>query len=319
MRMVDEAESVHFGMGTVMMHRAYGSGAANALKAAQEEINRLERLISRFIPDSEISKVNRFAGMECVEVSPETYEVLSEAVRFSEGSQGIFDVTIGPLVHLWDQGKEEGIPPEEGKIRAILPLVNFRDLQFIPGMRRIGLQKKGESIDLGGIGKGFAGDRVLKMFREYGIKSAFTNLGGNVVTLGRKPDGTPWRVGIQHPRKEGLIGLLSVESKAVVTSGDYQRFFLDKNGNLQHHILDPRSGYPSESELASVTIVYDSAVSADALSTICFIVGLARGVEILRECPGTEAILIDKRLQVSITKGLAKSFTAMEGVDVRVL
>ncbi len=313
-------QSMNLGMNTVMTHKAFGKHAEEALRAVRTEAVRLEELLSRFIPGSEISRINMFAGIKSERLSDETYEVLSHSVEFSRLCQGIFDVTIGPLVTLWNNGKETLKPPEDSRIRQVLPLVDYTGLLLDTCKKTAGLQRKGQSIDLGGIGKGFAGDKFSEVFKKYGISSAYTNIGGNVVALGTKPDGSPWRVGIQHPRQENsLIGLVSVADKAVVTSGDYQRYFVDSNGKRYHHILDPSTGYPAESGLISVTIVADSSMAADALSTILFVGGMNRGIELLKAFPGTEAILIDKNLLVYVTPGLKDYFQADEGISVNIL
>lgn len=313
------AQSVNFGMNTVMTHKAFGKHAEESLSAVRDEAVRIEELLSRFIPGSEISRVNRAAGIKCEKLSGDTYEVLSRAIEFSGYCQGLFDVTIGPLVTLWSNSKYTFKPPEDSRIRQVLPLVGYTDLLLDPCKKTAGLQRIGQSIDLGGIGKGFAGDKFLEVFRKYGISSAFTNIGGNVVTLGTKPDGSPWRVGVRHPRQENsLIGLISVADKAVVTSGDYQRYFIDSNGKRHHHILDPSTGYPAESGLVSVTIVADSSTTADALSTILFVAGV-EGIELLKSFPGTEAILIDMNLLVYVTRGLKDYFQAGEGVNIEIL
>ncbi|WP_219620964.1 FAD:protein FMN transferase [Bacillus sp. V3-13] len=314
------AHSMNVGMSTVMTHRAFGKHAEESLRAVRDEAVRLEELLSRFIPGSEISRINRSAGMKYERLSGETYEVLSRAIEFSRYCQGLFDVTIGPLVTLWNNGKDTFKPPEESRIRNILPLVDYSDLLLDPCEKAAGLQRLGQSIDLGGIGKGFAGDKFLEVFKKYGVSSAFTNIGGNVVALGTKPDGSPWRVGIQHPRQENsLMGLVSVADKAVVTSGDYQRYYIGSNGKRHHHILDPSTGYPAESGLVSVTIVADSSMAADALSTILFVAGMEKGLELLRRFSGAEAILVDIDLQVHVTAGLKECFQAGEGISVNIL
>ncbi|MDF2524418.1 MAG: thiamine biosynthesis protein ApbE [Clostridiales bacterium] len=313
------AQSINLGMGTVITHRAFGKHAEESLKAVGEEALRIEKMLSCFIPESEISRINRSAGVKCESLSHDTYEVLSRAIEFSR-SQGLFDVTIGPLVSLWNNGKDTFNPPEESRIKQIIPLVDYTDLLLDPCKKTARLQRIGQSIDLGGIGKGFAGDKFLEIFKEHGVSSAFTNIGGNVVALGRKPDGSQWRVGIQHPRQgDDLIGFVSVTDKAVVTSGDYQRYFIDSNGKRHHHILDPSTGYPAESGLVSVTIVADSSTAADALSTILFIVGIEKGIRLLRQFDRVEAILVDLDLQVYVTAGLKKCFQAGEGISVNVL
>lgn len=314
------AQSVNHGMSTVMTHKAFGKHAEESLRAVRDEAVRLEEVLSRFIPGSEISRINRSAGMKCEKLSDDTYEVLSRAIEFSRYCQGLFDVTIGPLVTLWNNGKDTFKPAEDSGIRQVLPLVDYTDLLLDPCKKTAGLQRIGQSIDLGGIGKGFAGDKFLEIFKKYGVSSAFTNIGGNVVALGTKPDGSPWRVGIQHPRQENsLMGIVSVADKAVVTSGDYQRYFIGNNGKRYHHILNPSTGYPAESRLLSVTIVADSSMDADALSTILFIAGIKKGLGFLRRFSGVEAIFVNIDLQVHVTAGLKECFQPGEGISVNIL
>ncbi len=313
------AESAHTGMGTEMTHKAFGRHAEEALRAVAGEAARLENMLSRFRPGSEIVRISKSAGIKSEKLSPDTYEVLSGAIGFSRICQGLFDVTIGPLVDLWDY-KNALVIPDEAKIKQVLPLVNYSDLILDPHEKAAGLQKSGQSLDLGGIGKGFASDRFLEIYQEYGVESAFTNIGGNVSTLGTKPDGTPWRIGIRHPREDDrLLGVVSVASKAVVTSGDYERYFIDQEGRRHHHILDPTTGYPAESGLISVTVVASSGMAADALSTIVFVAGMEKGLRLLGEFPETEAVLVDADLQVYVTQGLEKCFQAVTGIETNIL
>ncbi len=314
------AQTTHYAMGTVMSHKAFGANAEPCLKAVAREINRLEALLSRFLAESDISRVNESAGFTSKRVSHETYEVLAKSVEYSRRYPGCFDVTIEPLVNLWKQAKETFAPPSQSAIEQTLSLVDYRDLALNPWELTAGLANIGESVDLGGIGKGFAGDKILEVYKAYGITSAYSNLGGNVVTLGTKPDGSPWHIGIQHPREEiQLIGMVAVENQSVVTSGDYQRYFLDGQGKHYHHILDPKTGYPAESGLISVTIVAVPSVAADALSTIIFVAGMEKGIEILKGVPGTDAILVDSELRVFVTQGLKDRFEAAKGVAVTFL
>jgi FAD:protein FMN transferase len=314
------AQMTHCAMGTVMTHRAFGSRAREGLDAVRKEVARIEALLSRFLPDSDICRMNRSAGIRRERVSIETYEVLSQAVAFSRYAPGCFDVTVAPLVALWRTAAASLVPPEASSIERILPLVDDRDLILDAGQRTAGLRREGQSVDLGGIGKGVAGDRILEVYERFGVSSAYSNLGGNVVTLGCKPDGTPWQIGIQHPRQENrLIGAVSVVNQAVVTSGDYQRCFIDRQGKRHHHILDPRTGYPADSGLISVSIVTDEFVAADPLSTIVFVAGLERGLALLKGFPGTEAILVDTELEVYITPGLRTRFQPAEDIKVTIL
>jgi thiamine biosynthesis lipoprotein len=198
------AESTDFGMNTEIIYKVFGENAQEALNFGKGELARLENRLSRFISGSEISRINESAGIRPVKISNEAYEVLSNAIRFSEISEGLFDITIGSLVDLWDY-KHAFKTPEEARIQQVLPLVNYCDLVLDPRERTAKLRKPGQAIDLGGIGKGFASDRFIERLKEFGSTSAFTNIGGNVSTLGNKPDGSPWCVGIRHPRQDGCL------------------------------------------------------------------------------------------------------------------
>ena len=314
------AKATYAAMGTVMTHKAFSLHAEESLAAVCSEIARLEGLLSRFLPGSDISRINRSAGIRSEKVSLDTYQVLAKAVEFSRNFPGCFDVTIGPLVALWHISQGSFTQPDEASIRLVLPLVNYRDLVLDPQEMTAGLRKMGQSIDLGGIGKGYAGDRILEVLKGFGIASAYSNLGGNVVTLGSKPDGSAWHIGIQHPRQEDkVIGSVAVVSQTVVTSGDYQRYFYDEEGKRRHHILDPTTGHPAESGLISVSIVAENSLVADALSTILFVAGMERGLEFLKRFPETEAILVDSGLQVYVTQGLRYRFQEDQGIEVSIL
>jgi thiamine biosynthesis lipoprotein len=314
------AQTTHCAMGTVMTHKAFGVYAKEALAAVCREVSSIEERLSCFLPDSDIGRVNRSAGKKSEKVTRETLDVLTKAVEFSRSFPGCFDVTIGPLVSVWNVGKESCTQPDDASIKQALPLVNYRDLIVDPRETTAELRRAGQSVDLGGIGKGFAGDRIVDVFSRFSISSAYSNLGGNVVTVGAKPDGSPWQIGIQHPRQEnGLIGSVSVVNQTVVTSGDYQRCFKDSRGKRHHHILDPTTGYPAESGLISVSIVTDRSVAADPLSTIVFVTGMEKGLSFLRRYPQTEAVLVDSDLLVYVTHGLRSRFQAAKGIAVTIL
>ncbi len=312
------SQAAHDGMGTAMTHRAFGRRAQEAQRAVRAEAGRLEGLMSRFIRSSEVARLNAAAGAEPVKLSPETFAVLSRAAEFSRHCGGAFDVTVGPLAALWDW--KAARTPEAAEINKALGLVGHADLILDPDKGTAALKRAGQSVDLGGIGKGYAGDRFIEIFREYGVASACTNLGGNVATLGRKPDGTRWRVGIRHPREEStLLGAVAVAGRAVVTSGDYERCFFDTDGRRRHHILDPATGYPAQAGLISVTVVADSGMTADALSTGVFVAGMEAGVRLIEAFPDAEAVLVDQALGVHVTKGLVPDFQAAAGIRVHIL
>ena len=301
--------ATHFGMGTLMAHQLHGASAQDCLAAARAELTRLEELLSRFIPSSDVSRINRSAGVGSEQVSADTLAVLERARLAAARCGGCFDPTIGPLVDLWNIRGENFVPPAEADIRAALAMVDYRDLRLVASESTAALRRSGQSIDLVGIGKGYAGDVLMALYSASGIDSALSNLGGNVIAWGSKPDSSPWQVGIRHPRREGaLIGALGVMDCAVVTSGDDQRYRVDSRGNRYHHILDPRTGCPARSGLLSVTVTAESALDADAYATALFVAGLERGLELLRGQPGIEAVFVDEDLRVFVTAGLEGDF-----------
>jgi thiamine biosynthesis lipoprotein len=312
-------QSFDFGMDTEIIHTIYGRHAKAALKAVRVEAKRLESLLSCFLPDSEISRINHYAGRNFVKLSTDTYKVLNWASIFSACSGGLFDITIGPLVNLWDFRLNTIVPAEE-KIHKLMDLVNHADLSINERNKTALLKKQGQSVNLGGIGKGYASDKMLEILRSFNISSAYINLGGNVAVLGTKPDCTSWRVGIQHPRMDDrLLGVVTVTDQSVVTSGDYQRYFLDPTGRRYHHLLNPITGYPADSGLISVTIVSDSGITADGLSTAIFVSGLEKGLHILKCFPGTEAILVDANLTVYVTYGLKDRFYPDANIQTQII
>ncbi|MGB4587738.1 MAG: FAD:protein FMN transferase [Clostridiaceae bacterium] len=312
-------EMSDFGMNTSITYRVIGEKGENVIALAESEVLRLEKKLSRFIADSEVSKINLNSGLCDVKISNETYEVLSYALTLSEITQGLFDITVAPLIDLWDY-KHSFRVPFKFKIQRNLHKINYHELILNPDDKTAFLRRSGQAIDLGGIGKGYASDRCIKLFKQYGVTSAYVSIGGNVSTLGIKPDESLWSVGIRHPRFEGcLIGAVKVSGKSVVTSGDYERYFVDRKGNRWHHILNPTTGYPARSGLVSVTVVNESAMTADALSTAIFVAGINKGLGYLDYFKGSEVILVDDNLKVYITKGLNEYFQPLEGLKVSII
>ena len=314
------AQDTQLAMGTVMAYRVYGPYAPACLAAVGAEIGRLEKLFSRFDPHSEISRINRSASRRSQAVSFTTLQMLRQALDICAACPGYFDPTIGPLVALWNIGRVPFAMPEAAAIQRALDLVDYRDLLLDPARGTAGLRRNGQSLDLGGIAKGFAADQVTGIFHEYGIRSAYANLGGNVLARGGRPDGLPWQVGIQHPRDpNGLIGALAVWDGMVVTSGDYHRFATDPQGRRFHHILDPSSGLPAATDLLSVTVAADSGVLADAYATSLLIAGKASAERMLWQHPEIEAVLVGQGGQAYVTESLAWRFQPAQGIRVDIL
>lgn len=306
-------------MHTQLSCKVYGEQPEAAIEAAFAEVKRLELLLSRFLPDSEVSSINTRAGDGLVDVSPDTIEVLQEAVAIGALSSGAFDVTIAPLMNLWDF-THAATPPTQAAIKEVRSLVDYRQIRLDVKNRRAGLGKQGMLLDLGGLAKGYAADRAKQVLIEWGIESAYINLGGNVLLLGSKPDGSAWKVGIRHPRiQNSLVGAIAAKDVSVVTSGDYERFFIDSQGKRQHHILDPRTGCPARSGLIGMTVVCPRSLHADALSTTFFLSGIKGCKKLLAELPEVGVFAIDEHLMGWISESLVPVFQPVTGLNISLL
>ena len=244
-----------------------------ALLAAYEEMQRVENLLSCEKDSSEISKINRDAGDHPVKISYETLEMLKRARTYCKKYNGTFDVTIGPLSSLWGFSKDKEIVlPEDKTIKNLKKLVNYNDMIINENDTTAFLKKKGMSIDLGGIAKGYAIDRGSAVLKEMGITNFILNAGGDIYVSGTKDKETLWRIGIKHPRNTNdLVAEFDLKDYAVATSGDYERFKII-NGKRYHHILDPATGYPGRLSESS-TIIAPTAEEADATATYVFLLG----------------------------------------------
>ena len=263
-------------MGTTVETTARSSDinlCKKALLASYEEMQRVENLLSCEKDSSEISAINRAAGLHPVKVSYETVEMLKRAKTYCQKYNGIFDVTIGPLSDLWgfSEDKEIVLPPDT-TIKRLAKLVNYKDMVIDEKDTTAFLKKKGMSIDLGGIAKGYAIDRGSTVLKEMGIKNFILNAGGDIYVSGTKDDSTLWKLGIKHPRNTNdLVAVFNLKDYAVATSGDYERFKII-NRIHYHHILDPRTGYSGRLSESS-TIIAPTAEEADATATYVFLIG----------------------------------------------
>lgn len=298
-----------FAMDTLMEFTAYGRNAETAVEAAMQEVRRLDALLSAENPDSEVSRLNREAGGA---VSDAAAAILRTALETWEETDGLFDCTVYPLVRLWGFPTGEYRVSAEAEIEEVLPLADSSRLQFDGETLRMA---QGQAIDFGGIGKGYAAARVMDIFRRHGVSFGMVSLGGNIQVLGKKPDGTPWRIGIRDPEGAGYFAVLLLEDKAAVTSGGYERYF-EAEGETYIHILDPRTGRPGSSDLLSVTVVSEDGARADALSTALFLMGLQDAVSFWQNHGGYDMILITEDRQVFITEGLEGGFETSEALTV---
>lgn len=240
--------------------------------------------------DSELYKLNHANGQPFT-VSSETANLIQEGIHYSELSGGAFDLTIEPVSALWDFRADKPTVPSSDAIAQAVSHVDYTKVDIRDNT--VTLEDPEAGIDLGAIAKGYIADQVKTYLKKQGIKHAIINLGGNVDVIGTKPDGSKYNIGIQKPFDESGEAITSVQLKdqTVVTSGIYERYF-KKNGKLYHHILDPRTGYPCENNLYSVSIITDSSTKADALSTTCFLLGYEKGMELIQSMDGVKAIFI---------------------------
>lgn len=311
-KMENRHEATTFAMDTVMTFTVIHEDGDEIIIDAEQEIRRLENLLSVTVESSDISKLNAAAGKEALDMQIDTQVLLAKGKELGEKTGGAFDIAISPIVKAWGFTEEEHHVPTQAELDALLPVTDPSDVILDAG--KAYLQKEGMAVDLGGIAKGYASDKVSELLKEKGVESAIVSLGGNVVGIGRKPDGEKWEVALANPLDANdYCGLISIEDKAVVTSGGYQRFF-EENGRKYHHIIDPATGYPAESGLLSVTIISESGTEADVLSTALFVMGLEDALEYWQKNGGFEAIFITEAGEVIATEGADACF-AFEGRD----
>ena len=297
-----EVQRTVFAMNTVMNLRIFGDGAEEAADAAEAEITALESLLERGSETSEIYQLNEAGAGD---VSEETAEIISRALEIAESAGGAFDPTIAPAEDLWGfYGQNYRVPSSE-ELAAVLPYIGWEKVSAEG--THITLEP-GTKLDLGGIAKGYLSGRLMEIFREHGVESAIVSLGGNVQTLGKKTDGSLWKVALQDPfDPDNYLGQLSIADLAAVTSGSYQRYF-EKDGKKYHHILDPETGKPADSGLASVTIVCEDGTRADGLSTALFVMGLDDGLDYWKTHEGFDVIFVTSDGEIHVTEGLEDSF-----------
>lgn len=295
-------------MDTFMTLSVYAQSPAAGealLEEAAGEIRRLEGLLSVTDPGSEIYQVNHGGA---VSLSEPVRELLEKALELCRETGGALDVTVYPAVRAWGFTTGEYRVPEEAELSALVERVGYGRVSLDGD--RLALPE-GVELDLGSVGKGWTGDRLTALFREAGVSSAIMELGGNVQALGTKPDGAPWRVAVQAPGG-GYAGVLEIADKAVVTSGGYQRYF-EQDGETYIHIIDPATGRPARTGLASVTIVADSGLQGDGLSTALFVMGREKAEAFWRRNPEFDFILLGEDGTAAITEGLEECFSLYGG------
>ena len=298
-------ETVFFAMGTVCRIAVFEAGHEDAVRCAKERVMQLHNKLNAYDPESEISAINRNAGCLAVEVSEDTVGLIQRAVAVSEATDGLFDISTTPLSQLWKTAVKIRFLPLFYEVEKAKSLVSFRDIRIMD--RKVSLNRAGQQIDLGATAKGYAADEVRRILRERGVENAIINLGGTIYVMGEAQ-----KVGIQNPFEKTGVAFASVDvsEKAVVTSGLYEQSFTE-DGKIYHHIVNPHTGYPSQTSLAGVTMIGDNAEMLDALSTTAFMLPMTQAVALIRRADA-EAIFVNKTGSVYVTDGLKEQFSFVE-------
>lgn len=294
-----------FAMNTIMSISSADENADAALKQAQSRITELDRLWSVTNSDSELSRLN---SGEQVAVNPETAELLRFSLDIAEKTDGALDPTIYPVLTAWGFTLDENRVPDKSEIAALLERVDYRNIRMDGDTVSL---KNSSMLDFGAVAKGYAGDETAKILREQGITSALINLGGSITTIGKKTDGSDWKIGVKNPLDSGNVGTLALSDLSAVTSGAYERYFTAEDGTVYGHIINPATGCPADNDLLSVTIVSENATLCDALSTALFVMGSEKAQRFYRDygsALGFEIILITKDKEVIVSPGLSSRF-----------
>lgn len=304
----ESVQKTTYALGTIIDFNITAGGSEEVVDQMIAELNRIEAKMSVNIEESEIMALNQMAGVESFEVSKELYDLIETSIYYGRVSSGGFDISLGPIIDLWGIGTEAERVPESSEIEPLLGLVGYNKIQLLDN-NHIYLEE-GMKLDLGGIAKGYAADQLVAIAKEGGITSGFINLGGNVVVIGEKEVDTPFNIGVQNPfdGRNAYIGFVSVSDMTVVTSGDYERYF-DFEGVRYHHLFDSITGYPSQSDVNGVSIVADSSMDADALSTAVFVLGVEEGIRLIEEMSGVECVVITVDNNLYMTDGFREVFT----------
>jgi thiamine biosynthesis lipoprotein len=293
-------------MGTLLEVTVIGpeDKAKATIEAVFDEFKRVEDL-SSFHKPSELTKLNEHAGNGPVKVNPELLALIATGLKVAKATGGAFDPTVGPLCSLWHFSGGDPRLPGESEISEALTKVGWNRVKIDEQAETVLLPESGMALDLGAVAKGYALDRSAQIIRQSGARAGLVNAGGDVVAVGEKEPGKPWRVGVRDPRDhKGIIAVAEITDRAILTSGDYERSFI-QNGRRYHHILDPRTGYPVEG-VESVTLVAPRATSA--LSCAVFALGVEKGLDYVASMPGVEALIVDAQAEIHMTQGAGVFF-----------
>lgn len=297
-------EKTSVAMGTVVTVKLFGFGAKNDLDKIETEINGLENSVLSWRKEgSDVYRINKGSGTQ-VSVSPDTVKIIGQCIDISDDCGGVFDITIGNVTKLWDFGGNNQRLPSDDEIKTALGSVGYKNVSISGNAVQI---KKGQSLDLGAVGKGFVCDKIKELLDKGRTKSAVVSVGGSLLIYGNRT----FSVGIVNPDNDKQsMGTLKLKDTCVSTSGNYEKYF-EQDGKRYHHILNAITGYPATSEFKSVTVVCESGLISDALSTVCYIAGYRKSIEILKKFDA-EAVFIFNNNAVRVTDGLSGKFTVTD-------
>lgn len=298
---------------TVVQLSIYHENQEKILDEAISYIKEMEQLLSTNEKDSDVYRINHAKG-EPTKVDDRTFDLMKQALEMSKESDGKFDISVGAVSNLWQIGSENARVPSDDEIKKALPMINYHDIILNDSDKTVQI-KENMILELGGISKGFIADRVKEFLASKGVTTAIINLGGNVVVMGTSPNNVEgWKVGIQDPEKvRGVtVGFVYQEDSSIVTSGIYERY-LEEDGKRYHHILDPKTGYPIDNHISGVTVFTKTSTQGDGLSTSLFLLGIDKGLELVNQTEGVEAIFIDKGHGIHLSDGLKDSFELTHG------
>jgi thiamine biosynthesis lipoprotein len=304
-----------FVLGTICSVNLYQQGSQKVYRELFSRLHEIENRMSTNKAATDVDLINKNAGIEPVLVHEDVREVIEKAVFYAELSDGAFDPTVGPLVHLWDIGSETPRLPSEHEIKAALDLVNWQDVIIDREAGTVFLARSGMALDLGGIAKGYAADEAVRIIKQTRIPGAIIDLGGNIFAYGSKDKDSqgkrnaPWRIGVQNPldTRGAYIGVIETKNKSIVTSGIYERY-MEFDGKRYHHLLSTKDGYPVDNGLLSVTIITDFSIDADALSTVAFTLGYEKADPLIKSLDNTEAIFVFTDKSIRLTPGAKDLF-----------
>ncbi len=288
-----------------MTIQATGKNPEQALAAAQERVMEIEGNISTTLNSSDVYRLNHG---EKITVSQDTRILTTYGLNLAQQTQGALNPALYPVTSAWGFTTGTYTVPTAFELSQLLPLTDYTKIKL--NWDRIELEP-GMALDFGALGKGYAGDEIVRILKERGITSALLDLGGNVQALGKKNDGTMWNIGIRNPWGGSASAALKIADQAVITSGGYERFFTAKDGHQYIHIFDSNTGYPVENGVVSVTIVAESGLYADGLSTGMFVMGLEKASDFWKQHKDFEMIIFTEDHNLYYTEGLVKTITVL--------